>query len=764
MPRTWKHLIFILLLLTAVALSSVTIYEIQYTTVPGSSGYYPSLYSNQIVTTQGIVTATGYSSNSGYYISMPEGGAWRGILVYDTHSPALGSLLTITGQVYEYNGLTEIRSVTNYVVESTGNVVPAATLVTTALAASEAYEGVLVELVNATVTSVLNTSNRWAVSDGSGNCTINGMFFNQSALSAQITLGALFDSIKGIGHYSASLYNVNPRTLDDVVAHAVPPANPEVVDTLSVIQRPLLNIPVIVIPGETFTIECVAAPSTTGWTAWLYKGNLIYSLPIINTQYASSPPRWILTAQVPDVNVFELYDLRVTANGGINDRTRHSVHVLPTRKSNYYFAQVTDVHMPSPIFSPTTGYDTDSTGTVDFREVIKDFNIIRPEFVLLTGDLVNEGELEDYNNVREFTKAKRLLGELEVPVYLIAGNHDIGGWDSTPPPAGTARKNWWKNFGWSWLNNSSTSWPYHTQDYSFDYGQLHFVGMEGYNNSGNYDDYLPAVYGTDSYTAGQMQWLQGDLAASGAPTKVLFQHYDFSDQIDLSSMGLDMSLAGHMHSDSGSLTTQPYDLLTDNLGAGSRAYRIVRVNGTALQPYSSIRAGNSGEKITISYNPSNAGTADSVNAYLVNDQAISFENSLVKFIMPSGSYTYTVTGGTLEQVNNSGSFNVCYVKVNLAASSSATVTINTHILNVQPSPPAQLTTTHTEAGVLLSWQAVTTDINGSPLSVTTYIIEASNEPYTGFTDIGFATVTNFTDSEATDRCRFYRVRAVAGSR
>ncbi|RPJ49386.1 MAG: hypothetical protein EHM19_00330, partial [Candidatus Latescibacterota bacterium] len=40
-------------------------------------------------------------------------------------------------------------------------------------------------------------------------------------------------------------------------------------DTLTVIQRPLVNVPALVRPGDTLTIECEAAPGTTGWAASL---------------------------------------------------------------------------------------------------------------------------------------------------------------------------------------------------------------------------------------------------------------------------------------------------------------------------------------------------------------------------------------------------------------------------------------------------------------------------------------------------------------
>jgi len=797
------------------ALNAVTIYEIQYTTEAGS-GTYPSPYAGQTVTTQGIVTANGYSGSYGFYMSMPEGGAWKGILVYtSSYSPSVGTLVEVTGQVWEYFGLTEIRYVSSYQVISVGNPVPPAAVVTTAQASGEAYEDVLMQVQNAEVTQGINSYSEWAVSDGSGNCVIGDVFFDQAQLGSMISMGVLFDSIKGVGTYGYGIYSLNPRSAGDLiinsqgvvitlpslqvdlnaqltvpvhvsnltmthgfqsyqfqlsydpgvlnyinyssagtlssggttmvtpslgslsvnfvtngfllgqgalinlnftaVGNGVTPltasnftfnnipvmiinqglvtvgvSGGEVIDTLTVIQRPLLNIPAIVIPGENLSIECVAPQTTTNWAAQLAKGNLSTDITILNAEYVTTPPRWILHATVPNVNVFELYDLKVTASGGISDRTRKSVQVLPTRKTSYYFAHVTDLHMPTHIFYPDYGYNTDSTEVVDFREVIQDLNLIRPEFVLLTGDLVNQGELEEFENMRVYSKTKRVLGELEVPVYVTAGNHDIGGWTGTPPPAGSARKFWWKNFGWSWLDNTSTSWPYNTQDYSFDYGPVHYVGLEAYDN---YDNYLYNIYGANSFTNHQMQWLQIDLTNSGASTNVLFHHYDFDDELNLSSLGINMALWGHIHYDSGSISNQPYNLATRSTCDGNRSYRIIRVNGTTLQPYSTVNAGSTGNQVRISFSPNNYGYADSVSASVVNNQPLSFENALVKFLMPSGNAEYTVTGGVLEQVDRSGENNVCYVKVNLTAYSNQTVTIkdNTTAIGDNSLPTATLT-------------------------------------------------------------------------
>jgi len=786
-----------ILLLLAGIMSATTIYDIQYTTNAGS-GTYPSPLAGQTVTTSGVVTATNYANGHGYVISMPEGGAWKGILIYEnTHSPNIGDIVEVAGTVYEYGGMTEIKNITSYNVVSTGNPMPPAAQVTTSQAGSEAYESVYMQVQNVTVTSSINTYNEFNISDGSGDCLVDDTLYDPNNLGLNIISGLQFSYLRGIGFYTYSAYRISPRNALDVElggqgvvislptiqqlvgsSFAVPvntstvtlengytsyqftlTYNPsyisyagysqittlssqgsvnvnntagtvnvnytgngilngsglllilsftaasegvspltmthfqyndteltgitsgqvtvfgihsEVKDTLSVIQRPLLTVPNIVVPNEIMTVECTAPTTTTNWDLHLSRGTIEVPMTINDASYQQSPPRWVIHAIVPSVPVFDLYDLKVTASGNISDRIKHSVKVMPTRKSDYYFVQITDTHLPTPIFYPDAGYDTDSTNTVDLREVINDINIIHPEFVLLTGDLVNSGEMEDFMNLHWFSKAKRVIGELDVPCYLVPGNHDIGGW-SDPPPVGTSRKDWWKFFGWSWLNNSSASYPYHTQDYSFDYGPVHYIGMEAYDN---YENYLTAIYGAQSFTEGQMQWLQNDLnASSQEPTKVFFYHYDFSSQIDLSSLGIDMGLWGHIHSTSGSITTEPYNLSLRNCGDGNRAFRVIRVSGSTLHPENPITAGGTGANIQISFSHSNTGNSAQESAIIINNQSMAFPETEVKFNMPHNSGNYTVQNGILEQVDTSGNLNVVYVKVNLPANATVTVSI-----------------------------------------------------------------------------------------
>jgi hypothetical protein len=443
-------------------------------------------------------------------------------------------------------------------------------------------------------------------------------------------------------------------------------------DILSVIHRPLMNIPAIQIPGETMTITCLAPQTTTGFNAWLRHGSKRVSATVVSGTWLTQPNRWELQVIIPQVSVFELYDLEVNADGGIHDIAQNAVQVVPSRKSNYYFVHITDLHMPTRIFYPDAGFDTDSLAVVDFRAVMDDINIIRPEFVLLTGDLVNEGELEDFSGQYCYGWAQRVLSELQVPVYITAGNHDIGGWSSTPPPAGSSRRNWWKYFGWSWLDNADVNWPYHTQDYYFTYGNTVYIGLESYNN---YESWRTNIYGSDSFTNQQMTWLSNTISQFPGYKKLLFHHYDVQSQLNLSNLGIDIALWGHVHYNSGNVSAYPYDLSTSSTCDGRRAYRVVRFNNNQFTPYSSVNAGANGNNITQNFYPSNYAVADSVMAVIYNGQYLSFENALVKFNMPSGNTGYTVTGGVLEQVDRSGAYNVCYVRTNLLQFSTRYVSI-----------------------------------------------------------------------------------------
>jgi len=194
-----------------------SIYDIQYTSNSGTDGTYPSPLRNQIVSTNGIVTATNYR-NDGFYISEPEGGPWRGIYINDRNREVqVGDVVELTGEVVEHFGFTTIRNVRDLKVISSNNPLPVPTPVTTGeLSISEAYEGVLVLITNAAVIGKNGEGDAWLINDGSGISRLGDGFLPVSDRRLSITTGESFSQITGIVDYRYGEYRVSPRIFSDL--------------------------------------------------------------------------------------------------------------------------------------------------------------------------------------------------------------------------------------------------------------------------------------------------------------------------------------------------------------------------------------------------------------------------------------------------------------------------------------------------------------------------------------------------------------------
>ena len=457
-------------------------------------------------------------------------------------------------------------------------------------------------------------------------------------------------------------------------------------DTLSIIQRPILNVPSIVEPGDLLTIECEADPATADWTAALRHGAKTIPLAVESAAYDPSTLWWTLQARLPSiVEIAELYDLDVWADGVV-DRSHNAVRVLESEPTDYYFVHMTDSHLPTHAYVGSTGEVPDSTEILDLRAVIDDINIINPAFAMHTGDLVNEGELEDYLYARCYTRSKNLMGELTVPVYLIAGNHDLGGWPWTPPPDGTARKDWWRFYGWKRLADPPPGAPARTQDYTFTLGQVRYVALESYDN---YDSWREEIYGAESFTDDQMNWLSSTLSASSSPAHVMFYHYDFQGELSANALGVDMMLYGHTHGNQGNVNNHPYVLGTAKTCDGGRAFRLIRVSGSTLDPQATLYSGSYGEKLRAQYIPANDGSASSVTCQLTNNFNERFEHGLLRFHLVHAGQGYEVDGpGTIVQVDAGGDHAVVYVQVDIQPNSQELITVS--VGGGTPADPPQL--------------------------------------------------------------------------
>lgn len=451
-----------------------------------------------------------------------------------------------------------------------------------------------------------------------------------------------------------------------------------VADTLTVLMRPINSVPAVVPRGQSFTIHCLADAGTTEWEASLLVWGTEIPLGLSDVGYHSSLERWVMRAGAPPDAPLETYDLVVRAAGIQPDTARNAVKILSAFADSFYIVHVTDTHLPTTMYWWEPGASTDSSSLEDYRAVMQDINLIDPAFVVLTGDVVNEGELEDFQGRRYFSRTKRLMGELTVPQYVVAGNHDVGGWDPTPPPDGEARRSWWRFFGWSYLDSPPPGDDLHTQNYAFDYGAVHFAGMEAYVN---YDGWRYDIYGSHSFTENQLVWLQQDLAqAHATPQKVLFYHYDFQGQLDPGALDVDLYLWGHTHQDSETMHGDAWSIATDRVCDGHRAYRVIRFTPEGVEPAATLSAGTSGQSLSATFYPANDGSATEVSATVYNSHYQRFEHGLLRFLMSPDGAPYGGDGGNLFQalrtVDADGeSLIVCYVRVDIQPRSAATVTV-----------------------------------------------------------------------------------------
>jgi len=183
MINMFKKILILTLFVFQLIFAKVSIHDIQYTTIPGENNYYPSLYNDQTVETGGIVSAVNFDGKS-YFISSSKGGAWSGLFIYDaSHKPEIGDSIILTGDVYEYHGTTELKSIQSYETISKGNILQNIPQISTNDVSSEPYENCIVKINELSVVESYDSWDEWTVDDGSGQCKISTGFINLKSSS-----------------------------------------------------------------------------------------------------------------------------------------------------------------------------------------------------------------------------------------------------------------------------------------------------------------------------------------------------------------------------------------------------------------------------------------------------------------------------------------------------------------------------------------------------------------------------------------------------
>ncbi|MDZ7742092.1 MAG: endonuclease [Bacteroidota bacterium] len=221
--------------------SLTSIYDIQ-----GQLASSP--YEGQVVSTSGIVTGN-FGAN---YFIQDGSGEWNGLFIYESgRNPSIGDSVIITGEIDEYYGKTEMKSIQDYYFISGNHPLPDPVVVATG-DVGEGHESVLVRVEDATCTDDNFQANyyMWTVDDGSGELRIH----NTSVFEYEPVEGESY-TITGPMNYDFDEWKIELRFESDVSSGIdnIPPVVVEVDPILSTNIKVLFSEDV-----ETSTAEDLA--------------------------------------------------------------------------------------------------------------------------------------------------------------------------------------------------------------------------------------------------------------------------------------------------------------------------------------------------------------------------------------------------------------------------------------------------------------------------------------------------------------------------
>ncbi len=190
--------------------SPKTIYDVQYTA--STSGDSP--YEDSLVELTGVVTGVSADTRTKGYFIQDSAKAWNGIFVNDGGNiPARGDKVTVRGQVKENFDNTQIMSVDTMIAVSSGNAEPTPITATSATAADEMYEGVLLKVSAAMCVDTVVRFGEWFIAG----TAIDTLMVDDLLLSTTYNpvLNQGYD-VTGVMFYSFGNFKIEPRDSTDI--------------------------------------------------------------------------------------------------------------------------------------------------------------------------------------------------------------------------------------------------------------------------------------------------------------------------------------------------------------------------------------------------------------------------------------------------------------------------------------------------------------------------------------------------------------------
>jgi predicted MPP superfamily phosphohydrolase len=446
-------------------------------------------------------------------------------------------------------------------------------------------------------------------------------------------------------------------------------------------------------PYNTVRIPSIASEEGT----WQYDDR---SLAAYNTR---------ITVSVPTGIPEERYDLVLNTSSGRQVSPR-AVKVIKEYRTQYSIFHMSDMHLCRSR-ETFNGFPSEIK---NFSALVDIANILGPEIVLVTGDIVNANRSDIWPDPQTrwdyFYKgipAQEMAGvyDLQAAVFSIPGNHDYQEnlRHSTDPAAQQARTCAGKAAFWNKYCGLT--------DYCFVYGNSRFIGV----NNGWVD------CGQTAHLANADAWLR---EVGPGKLRITFYHLALHHLDDLApweyANRVQLAMAGHNHHrgtmddpDGNPFNRKASPLIMDdpanrrpegtgyplryivNSSVEHQAFNLFRVDDRSGKytvvnpPKGNLRAfsGDGTPNLTLEFGTENNGTSPANTATLVNRFDVSFPNARVRFVMPKES-TYVVLPetATIEQAFDGDLYHIVDVRVPLEAETTTQVKISTpeQISQVRP--------------------------------------------------------------------------------
>jgi 3',5'-cyclic AMP phosphodiesterase CpdA len=160
------------------------------------------------------------------------------------------------------------------------------------------------------------------------------------------------------------------------------------------------------VTDSVLTIEVDAKDTATGWAATIRDGLYSYECTLESAAYTPGKG-WALEFNVPNDAVPDLYDLELTYNGKSYTQS-NCVWILDGEPSELKIVQISDIHQPY--------------GKEWFNRFVYEMNALKPDMIIVTGDTVDVETI-----AAAWTNLQETMQHLDVPIYLLPGNHDHQG-------------------------------------------------------------------------------------------------------------------------------------------------------------------------------------------------------------------------------------------------------------------------------------------------------------------------------------------------